>query len=828
MLLYFFCPSQVSAQGARGVSDDEGIFLGTPDDYGGTGLMQMPDARFFGDGELMIGGVRLDPYRRLFITHQFLPWLQGTFRYTSIVNRFVGTADYLDKSFDVKVRLWKEGDLWPQVAAGLRDINGTGLFASEYVVASRRWYDLDLSLGIAWGYSGSRGNISNPLTIFGEEMGSRSSTDWGQFSSSFFRGKRAAVFGGIQYRTPIDGLTLKLEYDGNDYQSEAFDNVQPVDSPVNLGVSYSPIPWLNLALAWERGNTVVLRGSLHTNLNEDKGAPKIGAPPLPVPRRPGQGGAPVSEDARSVSAKPAETAADMLYDEFERLGLVVLEIAADGRDGLLRLDISEHSPAESAVARAALAVARNPALGPFLTTTVVAERNGAEVWRKTLERGELERQAAFAPSHASAQPAPHRPQAAPPTPPALPRRTRAEIETAGQHIFAELESQGLRGLRFDFEGRGAALHLVNDRYRNPAIALGRAARVVSRHAPSEVEELTIVLFQNEVPVSKTVLLRKDVEKALGYEGSSEEVLQHARFEPPPRSHWPGAAMTSGYYPDLDWTLAPKLRSSVGDPDKVYAFQIYGLAGANLKLFPGLALTGNFGFNLYNNFGELNRGPGSGLPHVRSEILSYLKDSPQWLDRLAATYAFSPYREWYVGLTGGIYERMYTGFGGELLYRPQGRSWAVGLEVDRVRRRDTKGRFGLLDYAVATHHLTWYQKLPFYNLMATVSAGRYLAGDRGVTFDLSRTFENGVNIGVFATRTNVPAEVFGEGSFDKGFHISIPFDLFTISHTKSNASLLFRPLTRDGGQKVIRPMSLYGLTDGGGALDIQNGWDDLLR
>ena len=49
-------------------------------------------------------------------------------------------------------------------------------------------------------------------------------------------------------------------------------------------------------------------------------------------------------------------------------------------------------------------------------------------------------------------------------------------------------------------------------------------------------------------------------------------------------------------------------------------------------------------------------------------------------------------------------------------------------------------------------------------------GKYLAGDKGLTLDLSRRFqESGFTLGVFATKTNLSAEEFGEGSFDKGFY-----------------------------------------------------------
>ena len=56
----------------------------------------------------------------------------------------------------------------------------------------------------------------------------------------------------------------------------------------------------------------------------------------------------------------------------------------------------------------------------------------------------------------------------------------------------------------------------------------------------------------------------------------------------------------------------------------------------------------------------------------------------------------------------------------------------------------------------------------------INYGKYLAGDKGFTFTLSRKYPNGWQIGGFFTRTDASYEDFGEGSFDKGFFIRIPY------------------------------------------------------
>jgi membrane-associated phospholipid phosphatase len=91
-------------------------------------------------------------------------------------------------------------------------------------------------------------------------------------------------------------------------------------------------------------------------------------------------------------------------------------------------------------------------------------------------------------------------------------------------------------------------------------------------------------------------------------------------------------------------------------------------------------------------------------------------------------------------------------------------------------------------------------------------GQYLAGDRGATVNLTRVFPNGVGMGAWATKTNVSAEQFGEGSFDKGIFVSVPFDLIFPKTSADGARFTWDPLNRDGGARLNRSISLYDLTN----------------
>jgi len=97
--------------------------------------------------------------------------------------------------------------------------------------------------------------------------------------------------------------------------------------------------------------------------------------------------------------------------------------------------------------------------------------------------------------------------------------------------------------------------------------------------------------------------------------------------------------------------------------------------------------------------------------------------------------------------------------------------------------------------------------------AQVDMGRYLAGDVGATLSLTREFENGWSVGAFATKTDVSAQDFGEGSFDKGITLRIPFAWFYGKPTRTAADITIRPIGRDGGAKLVVADRLYSVLRG---------------
>lgn len=246
------------------------------------------------------------------------------------------------------------------------------------------------------------------------------------------------------------------------------------------------------------------------------------------------------------------------------------------------------------------------------------------------------------------------------------------------------------------------------------------------------------------------------------------------------------------------------------------------------VYRNLSVSAALGFDLINNIDKLKLESDSVLPHVRSDIKNYLRQGKNGVMNFSVDYLSKPMASWYGRLSVGLLEEMFGGVSSEVLYRSVDSPWAFGVDVNRVRQRDYDMLFSFRDYEVTTGHASLYYQLPFYRMTAVVSAGKYLAGDKGVTFELSRKFDSGAVVGGYMTKTNISAAQFGEGSFDKGLFVSVPLDLVMLFSTRSSLAMGWSPLTRDGGARLRQPKRLYGISGDNSFSDLAHDWGKFLN
>lgn len=660
----------------------------TSNDFGLVGLIQTPSARMREAGNFTMSASRVDPYTRYNFLFQPFDWLETGFRYTYITNRLYGPASfsgnqkYLDKNIDLKFRLRQETPYLPQVALGLQDIGGTGLFSGEYLVGNKRFGNFDASLGLGWGYLGASGTYGNPFSFISNKFNTRPNAQAsnngqvGQLSTkTFFRG-RTALFGGVQWQTPIERLVAKVELDGNNYQSEAFSNAQVQSSRVNYGLVYRINKHLDFGMNVERGEKLGFVLSLHENLATFN-VPKL-LNPKPVP------------------------------------------------------------------------------------ASVVPPQQGPVNWPQTFN--DINSQTGW---------------------------NAIEAQTRGSEVRVKVRN-------------GDAAYYTD--------SLDRATAVLNRDVPDNVKWFSFQYDQNGIDVGEHVVDRKQWQTE-----HNDYTLNGFNKQ---NQNTDKAAVPGYSFPyHTEYKTQPDRLSNqfgigyqqvIGGADG-YLFQLNLQNDTRLNLNRSTWVDSSLTYRFLGNFSSFTQTSNSLLPHVRSDLQKYGTASRFHVANLQLNHLGQLSENVFYSAYAGLLEDMFAGAGGEVLYRPFDSRLAVGLDVNAVRQRGYREDFSLLPYSVKTGHLTMYYDTGISDVLAKVSVGQYLAGDKGVTVDLSRMFNNGVVMGAFASKTNVSAAQFGEGSFDKGIYLQIPFNSFLFKSVPAKANFLWRPLTRDGAAKLNRTVQLYDET-----------------
>ncbi len=276
------------------------------------------------DGALTLGTSQQDTEDIYSVTYQAFPWLEGTFRYV-IQNpggKLGSREANRDRSFEVKALLLEESALTPALAFGLRDMLGTGVFSSEYLVASKRLGRADLTLGMGWGRLAESEPAPQPsgTTIRWRPRPHGNNRPGGEPSvEDFFRGEDVGIFGGVEFDLPYQ-TRLLAEYTSDAYERETRFGTLKDPSPFSYGLGWRPAPGVDLVVSHQLGADIAV--SLSATLDTKSEAPQK------LPRLLSVDEPPERWDA-SESFKPNTWYARLLFD-VERSGLLML--SGDLRD----------------------------------------------------------------------------------------------------------------------------------------------------------------------------------------------------------------------------------------------------------------------------------------------------------------------------------------------------------------------------------------------------------------------------------------------------------------------------------------------------------------
>ena len=779
---------------------------GVPDfsNYGGTGLIDMPTAAMIPDGHLVLDASYQEEIQHYNLTFQALPWLETSFRYSGIQHYHPLYPVYWDRAFALKARLFQETDITPAIAVGINDLVGTGIYSSEFIVATKNFGSVETSLGIGWGRLASVGSFRNPLSLISSSFDTRAVGTaglGGEFSfGKYFHGP-AAIFGGLAWHTPIDNLTLKAEYSSDKYDNEAGNGGFSPRSQFNFGASYRAWDNMVFGLNWMYGRS--LGGSIAFDLDptRDSFPQRIGPAPVPLYFRP-----------------PADQAAGLRALKGEGQGRAsVAKAAMASGDALWAVPGLQNVAIAGASLELTLAAASQSECERLAGTIDAAALQVTNIVLRDSRNGKPIRCAVRLPGAPYFQAAAY----------ALPDRAAPDLSTGpmvidaagpsrgneakvAAKIRADAVAQRLIILTLSMHAGTATIYYGNSHYRIEAEAIDRLLRIAMADTPSDIEQFRFIAVRDGRPAAEYTVLRATAERTFQQEGRYDLLANNSGPSPAPMSNPALRAAASKLYPNFSWVAFPQLRQEFFDPSNPLGIQLVAGVAATVEVLPGFTLNGEAETSLFDTFNTA-RASDSVLPHVRTDFLRYFSEGRNGMGALYGDYHFRLSPTVFGAVRAGYLESMFAGVGGEVLWRPEGQRWALGADLYEVKQRAFNRLFGFRPYSQTTGHITLYYDSPWYDLDFQLRAGQYLAGDRGLTFQVSRRFSTGVEIGVFATKTNVSSQQFGEGSFDKGIFIHIPLTWVLPIHSQTSLNELLRPVQRDGGQILSGDARLFEST-----------------
>lgn len=342
---------------------------------GPLGLNVIPTARMDHSGTLSAGIATMDPYLHGYLGVQMAEPLYLNIRQSAEVSSLNGQADRLYPGVDMKLRLLKESKFRPEIALGLQSMIGHKRMAGEYLALSKRYKDFDFTAGLGWGRYGTAGHFDNPLKALSNHFGNARSYDDNLAASpeDWFTGDKIGLFGGIEYFTPMQGLSLKLDVGADRYSAENAASDYKPPAPWALGFNFRPVSgWFDAGVAMMGLDKIMARFTLRT----DPTAWNVGHAKTRAsrPLRPYRTGLPLANQMQ----RAAHSDGALLYNTRKQ-----------GRTALASLDLNKHPSAPKQISRAAIHMA-NHAGRDIESLSIRPTKHRLKGPRITLNRRDLE------------------------------------------------------------------------------------------------------------------------------------------------------------------------------------------------------------------------------------------------------------------------------------------------------------------------------------------------------------------------------------------------------------------------------------------------------
>lgn len=412
------------------------------------------------------------------------------------------------------------------------------------------------------------------------------------------------------------------------------------------------------------------------------------------------------------------------------------------------------------------------------------------------------------------------------TQPTGPLRTRFEL---AQELAFAFREQGfdLYNLYWVPGSRDRLwMKIVNVRYREEDEVRRRIEFLLGSITPSDISDLTVVIEADGVAEHEYQFRQEDLRRyAEGKMGDGEfSVIAPFKETSPTPNAFDASLLYQRRKRIWILTFRPWMRTFFGSSRGKFKYEVGFSLGPEGYLFDEIY------YSIYGSYTALSSAQNiqtfdfvnpSRIINVRTDSLRYNQSSSFHLDQAFLQKSVNWGQGWFSRFAIGYFETAYAGIALENLYFPVNFNWAVGFDAATLLKRQyygvgfqkkirklTEEGVKYFPYTGLQYFIDFYYQYRPLNVDFKISAGQFLARDKGVRLEGGRTFQSGLRVGLWYTFTNANDVVNGDRYYDKGFSITMPLDIFMNQTSRTRVGYSMAAWLRDCGARAGTGKALY--------------------
>lgn len=406
-------------------------------------------------------------------------------------------------------------------------------------------------------------------------------------------------------------------------------------------------------------------------------------------------------------------------------------------------------------------------------------------------------------------------------------RSREEFAQQIAYAFKE-QGLDLYDLRLIPQSEGKDwlwMRIINIRYREEGVVRDRIERVLGSLMPLNIIGFTVVIEADGVVEHEYRFRAEDLKRYCnGKIGESEfRVIAPLREATKPPNDYDSSLLFRRKKPIWILTFRPWVRNFFGSSTGKFKYEVGLALGPEGYLFDQIyySVYGTWTlFSSMQNMSDRDILNPSRIINVRTDTLKYNQSNSFHIEQAYLQKSWNLGKGWFSRLSAGYFETAYAGVAGEALCYPVYSNWALGFEVATLWKRDyfgvgfqkvrklTSEGYQFFPYTGLQYFVDFYYEYKPLQIDFKIRAGQFLARDKGVRFEVARTFPSALRVGLWYTLTTANDVVNGQRYYDKGFSITMPLDLFMNKSSRTRIGYGMSAWLRDCGAIAATGKKLY--------------------